>query len=168
MPVDHVKRVTDLGMGALALTEHGNVSSHVRLEKAAAAAGGGFKAIYGQELYTGPTDAETRSKWKWHLTVLAADEQGYSNLMRITTDAWDPEGGFYYEPTVGGQSLADCSDGLIVLSGCTGSKLVCELVGGKGQPDHYPDIRNASLVAGKFRDLLGDRYYIEVQAFPWS
>jgi DNA polymerase-3 subunit alpha len=161
-PVTHVNRVADLGMSSLALTEHGNVSSHVRHQKACDKAG--IKPIYGAELYTGPTAVETRRKMKWHLGVIALDVPGYQNLMKIVTESWGE--GFYYEPTVSGESLAQYGEGLAVLSGCTGSLLACTLVGGKGTDDHAPDIRAAGEVAARFRELLGDRYFLEVQAFP--
>jgi DNA polymerase-3 subunit alpha len=151
-------------MSAIAFTEHGNVSSHVRAEKAAAKAGGGFKAIYGAELYTGPTAEEIRRKYKWHLGTIALDAGGYRNLMSVVTESWGE--GFYYEPTVSGESLAAHNEGIAVLSGCTGSLLACTLVGGKGTDDHSPDHRAAAEVAARFRDLLGDRYFLEVQAFP--
>ena len=165
MPAAHVARVAGLGMSALALTEHGNVSSHVRLEKACKAAGGEVKPVYGAELYTGDTRPETRTRWKWHLGVLALDVQGYQNLMQIVTRSWE-EDNFHYEPTVPGELLRDHAGGIAVLSGCTGSKLATDLVGGKGRAAHAPDLRAAEQTAGRFRDTFGDRYYLEVQAFP--
>lgn len=161
-PEKHVERAAELGMGSLALTEHGNVSSHVRLEKAALKAG--VKPIFGVELYTGAVDAENRGKYKWHLTVLAENQTGYRNLLELVSRGWAE--GFYYEPTVSGEMLAEHSEGLIVLSGCTGSKLQCDLLGGKGIPEHEADISAALETAEKFQALLGDRYYLEAQAFP--
>jgi DNA polymerase-3 subunit alpha len=149
-------------MSALALTEHGNVSSHVRLEKAANKAG--IKPIFGVELYTGAVDEEARSKYKWHLTVLAENAEGYRNLLRLVSRGWAE--GMYYEPTVSGEMLAEHSEGLIVLSGCSGSKLVCDLLGGKGVEEHDADFRAALKTAERFQALLGDRYYLEAQAFP--
>lgn len=161
-PEQHVARAVELGMPALALTEHGNVSSHVKLEKAATEAG--IRPIYGVELYTGAVEEDKRGKFKWHLTVLAENEAGYRNLMRLVTLGWSE--GFYYEPTVSGEMLADHADGLIVLSGCSGSKFACDLLGGKGAEPHSADIAAATRTALKFRQLLGDRFYLEAQAFP--
>jgi DNA polymerase-3 subunit alpha len=115
-PEQHVERASELGMESLALTEHGNVSSHVRLEKAARKAG--IKPIFGVELYTGGVDDEHRSKYKWHLTVLAENQTGYKNLLELVSRGWAE--GFYYEPTVSGEMLAQHSEGLVVLSGCAG------------------------------------------------
>lgn len=161
-PETHVQRAADLGMGALALTEHGNVSSHVRLEKAALKAG--VKPIFGCELYTGAVNEDQRSKFKWHLTVLAENQTGYRNLLELVSRGW--EEGFYYEPTVSGEMLAAHSEGLIVLSGCAGSKIVCDLLGGKGVAEHDADYRAALDTAARFKALLGDRYYLEAQTFP--
>jgi DNA polymerase-3 subunit alpha len=163
MPDAHVARAAELGMNSLALTEHGNVSSHARLEQACDKAG--IKPIYGLEAYTAPGDfIADKIKPRWHLGLLAMDQVGYSNLMEMVTQSWGED--FYYEATISGRSLADHSDGIAVLSGCTGSKLACDLVGGKGREDHAPDLRAAEETAGQFRDLFGDRYFLEVQAFP--
>lgn len=161
-PEQHVQRAVDLGMPALALTEHGNVSSHVQLERAALKAG--IKPIFGVELYTGAVDEERRSKYKWHLTVLAENQTGYKNLLELVSRGWAE--GFYHEPTVSGDMLAEHSEGLVVLSGCAGSKLVCDLLGGKGVPEHDADYDAALRTAQRFQSLLGDRYYLEAQTFP--
>jgi len=160
-PEAHVARAVELGMPALALTEHGNVTSHVKLERACKAVG--IKPIFGCELYTGSV-GENAGRYKWHLTVLAMNLQGLRNLYRIVSRGWAE--GFYYEPTVSGEMLAEHNEGLIVLSGCTGSKLATDLLGGKGRDLHDPDIAEARRTIAKFRDLLGDRYYLEMQSFP--
>src|SRR5699024_11829406 len=69
LPEDHVKRVKELGMKALAITEHGNTSSHVQLEQAAEKHG--IKAIYGVEAYVAPPE----TKQKFHQTILAIDRK---------------------------------------------------------------------------------------------
>lgn len=160
-PEQHVQRAVDLGMPFLGLTEHGNVSSHVRLEKAALKAG--IKPIFGCELYTGAV-GEGKSAYKWHLTVLAENEIGYQNLNKLVSRGWSE--GFYYEPTVSGEMLAEHSEGLVVLSGCSASYLTCQLLGGKGVAEHEADYAAARAAAIKFQDLLGDRYFLETQTFP--
>ena len=149
-------------MPALALTEHGNVSSHVRLEKSALKAG--IKPIFGVELYTGAVDEENRSRYKWHLTVLAENQTGYINMLKLVSRGWAE--GHYYEPTVSFEMFNELQEGLIVLSGCSGSKLVCDLLGGKGITEHEADLSAALETAQRFHDILGDRYYLEAQAFP--
>lgn len=156
MPAAHVARVKELGMSALALTEHGNVSSHVKLEKACNLQG--VKPIFGLEAYTAPPQHQR----KWHLTVLAMDVPGYRNLMRMTTRSWTE--GFYRWPTVHGDILRDHHKGLIVLSGCADSHLACTLLGGKGiEKGSKKKARDLMLT---YQKMLGDRYYLEVQRFP--
>lgn len=158
-PASHVERSAELGMSALALTEHGNVSSHVQLEKAATKAG--IKPIFGLEAYTALGPKERR---KFHLTILAADQTGYANLMRIVSRSWAE--GFYQWPTVSGDMLADHNEGLIVLSGCADSLLACSLLGGKSIEPADASWDRAQLQAAKFQELLGDRFYLECQMFP--
>jgi DNA polymerase-3 subunit alpha len=161
---DHVARAVELDYYAIAATEHGNVSSHFQLEKLALAAG--IKPLFGLEAYTGPVDEEHRSQWKYHLTIIAENTHGYQNLNRIVSQSYLDT---YYHPTVGGESLRRNSEGLVVLSGCTGSLLACSLVGGKGIPE--PTSRDgyawddARLVIQRFAALFGSRYFLEVQPF---
>jgi DNA polymerase-3 subunit alpha len=163
LPEEHVARVADLGMSALALTEHGNVSSHVKLEMAAKRHG--IKPIFGLEAYTAPADMrEAKNLRKWHQTIVAMNGEGYRNLNRLTTRSWDE--GFYRWPTVSGAMLADCSAGLIVTSGCSDSLVNCSLLGGKGIDPSDANAARALGVIRNYRRLLGDRYYLEVQRFP--
>ncbi len=160
-PAQHVARAAELGYRAIALTEHGNTSSHFQLEQAAKKAG--IKPIFGVEAYCGRVD-EGRGQYKNHLTVLAMNADGYRNLNRIVTQSYRD---FYYHPTVSGQSLADNSGGMAVLSGCSGSLLACALLGGKGSPEHIddPDLAAAKDVIERFQALFGERYFLEVQPF---
>jgi DNA polymerase-3 subunit alpha len=160
LPAAHVERVSDLGMEAVALTEHGNVSSHVKLEKAALKSGG-VKPIFGAELYTEPAGGPYAKKC--HLTVLAATLRGYQNLNRVVSRSWSE--GFYRWPTASGRMLADHSEDMIVLSGCADSLLSCSLDGGKMMGDKGSYVAARELAA-KFRALYGDRYYLECQIFP--
>lgn len=162
LPEEHVERAAELDMPALALTEHGNISSHVRLEKRGKELG--VKPIYGCEFYCGGVKEDDRTQLKNHLTVLAATGEGYRNLLRLTTEAWAK--GFYYEPTVSGESLARHRSGLVILSGCTGSLLATSLVGGKHISKDDASYLRAREVAQRFKKTFGDAYYLEVQAFP--
>lgn len=162
-PAQHVERAVELGYTAIAMTEHGNVSSHWQLEKTAIAAG--IKPIFGLEAYCGPVDKEARGHFKHHLTLLAQDTAGYRSLSRIVTQSYLD---YYFNPTVSGTSLFNNREGLFVLSGCSGSMLACALLGGKGTPEHIdkPDFRYASEVIGRFIRIFGaDNYYLEVQPF---
>lgn len=160
-PLDHATRAAELGYGAMAVTEHGNVSSHFPFEQAANAVG--IKPLFGIEAYTA-SSFNAKQQTKWHLTILAKDEVGYRNLNRAVTESWQQ---FYYHPTLIGSAMARYRKGLFVLSGCTGSYLNCMLLGGKGiaEPER-PDKEAAEEVIYNFAKVLPDSYYLEVQAFP--
>jgi DNA polymerase-3 subunit alpha len=160
LPEHHVERVAELGMTALALTEHGNVSSHVKLEQAAIKHG--IKPIFGLEAYTAMPDMrEKANQRKWHMTMLAMDVQGYRNLMRMVTRSWADD--FYRWPTVTIPNLKDNNAGIICTSGCADGHLASQLLGGKGLE---PDFDEAVKVLKAYKRLLGDRFYLEVQRFP--
>jgi DNA polymerase-3 subunit alpha len=148
----------ELGHPAICLTEHGNVSSHVKLEIACEDTG--VKPMYGCELYT----RNEQSKHKYHMGVIAMDGAGYKNLLRLVTASWR---NFYYFPTTTSSMVDKFGDGLIFLSGCLGSAMACKSMGGKDIEDNKAGGIEAALkVARAMQDRLGDRYYLELQAFP--
>lgn len=160
LPETHVARVAELGGTAIALTEHGNVSSHVKLEQAAILHG--IKPIFGLEAYTAMADMrETQNQRKWHMTVLAMDLGGYRNLMKMVTRSWADD--FYRWPTVTIPNLQDNNAGLIMTSGCTSGHLATHLIGGKGVE---PDYNKAVKILKAYKRMLGDRFYLECQRFP--
>lgn len=161
LPLAHVRRAAELNMSALALTEHGNVSSHVKLEQAAE--GTGIKPIFGCEVYTGRTGKDATQR-KYHLTLLARDAEGYRSLLRLVSFSFKE--GFYYEPTVSWEMLNRFRKGIIVLSGCQGSLLFCAAVGGKLISREEASRARALAVARRFKRVFGENYFIEVQAFP--
>lgn len=178
-PEQHVQRVKDLGMSSLAVTEHGSVSSHVQLEKAAHFAG--IKPIFGVEAYV----ADPNTKAKFHQTILAANENGYRQLSRLVTKSYSE--GMYCHPTVHTDWLFDpeLTSDLIVLSGCADSYLSCTLAGGKSLGHRYSEsellggptdgtvpaynreeaYENACDLVERYRECYGDRFYLEVQRF---
>jgi DNA polymerase-3 subunit alpha len=81
----------------------------------------------------------------------------------VVTESWE---NFHYKPTTTGDVLTKYQDGLIVLSGCLGGRLASALLGGKGTEEHEPDLRAAARVASQFKEVFGDRYYLEVQPHP--
>ena len=162
LPEAHVRRAAELNMGAIAMTEHGNMSSHVKLEGAAERAG--VKPIFGLEVYGGEIDPDRRTQKKNHLTILAENPVGYQNLIDLCSASFKE--GFHYEPTVDGQMLYDRREGLVVLSGCQGSLLATSLVGGKLIPKEHAGYRRGERVANKFARAFPGNYYLEVQAFP--
>jgi DNA polymerase-3 subunit alpha len=161
LPEAHVRRAAEIGMTAMALTEHGNISSHVQLEKAARKQG--IKPLFGVELYCGDI-GENATQRKNHLTVLAENGEGYRSLLSLVSATYAD--GFYYEPTADGAMLKAHRKGLVVLSGCQGSLLFTSLVGGKHVEPKDSSYARALAVARNFKKSFGGAYYIEVQAFP--
>jgi DNA polymerase III subunit alpha len=166
-PEQHLLRAAELGYTALAFTEHGNTSSHFRAEKAAAKIGA-VKPIYGIEAYTASSHKDPQQT-KFHLTILAQDQRGYRNLNMLVTRSWQ---NYYYHPTATGSEVAEFGDGLVILSGCSGSMMACTLIGGKGIPEpETPEQRAKAFeatagIAERFARLFPGRFYLEVQAFP--
>jgi DNA polymerase III subunit alpha len=162
LPKEHVQFCANAGMKAMALTEHGNTSSHVQLEKAASAAG--IKPIYGVEGYIAP-EGEQR---KFHQTILAMNQTGFANLNGLVSQSWRD---FYRWPTIHKDNLVEHADGLIIISGCADSELSCTLLGGKSYGDKretYNDEQyNAAIrLIQWYQTIFGDRYYLECQRFP--
>lgn len=166
----HVNRVHDLGMKAVAFTEHGHNSSHVQAEKACAKLDNAVKPIYGCELYVVPDDYENHRR-KYHQIILAQDEEGYQNLNRIVSVANSPL--FQYDrfPTVPLHILWKYNKGLFITSGCADSLLSCTLLGGKNMGEKRleysdEDFENSVRLVRQYQDYFGERYFLEVQRFP--
>jgi DNA polymerase-3 subunit alpha len=150
--VDYVK---EAGMNSVAVTDHGTLSGLIEFYKEATAKD--IKPILGMEAYMasrGHQDRDpSKDKQYYHLIILAMNNQGYQNLMRLSTIA-NLEG-FYYKPRIDHDLLAKYNEGLIVLSGCMSGE-----VGDTLRQDQYA---KAKEVASWYKKLLGDRYYLEVQ-----
>jgi DNA polymerase-3 subunit alpha len=157
-PGEHAEVAAGYGMTALAITDHGNVSGHVQHEKACLKHG--IKPLFGLEAYTATGPQEAR---KFHQTIVAMNQVGLTNLYRIVSESWE---NFYKWPTVTGAMLAAHHEGLIVTSGCSDSLLSCSLLGGKSIPESEASWERAVDLAGRMKDLLGDRYYLETQIMP--
>lgn len=160
-PLQHASRAAEMGMQYLGFTEHGNVTSHVQAEQACDKVG--IEAVFGSELYCGIV-GEGATRRKNHLTVLAESDEGYRNLLRLVSRGWSE--GHYYQPTISGEMLREHAEGLVVLSGCTGSLLATSIVGGKNIDAGDASLERGRGVAERMQRLLDDAYYLEVQAFP--
>ncbi len=152
---DLVSQVKEMGMEAVAVTDHGTMSGAVEFYKAATEAG--IKPIIGQEFYVATRSRHDRDpskdKARYHLTVLAMNNQGYQNLMQLSTLA-NLEG-MYYKPRIDHEIIEKYNDGLIILSGCAGSEL-----GENLSTDNYEE---AKKIASWYKSIFGDRYYLEMQ-----
>ncbi|MEK7095838.1 MAG: DNA polymerase III subunit alpha, partial [Patescibacteria group bacterium] len=149
-----IKYVKEKAMDAVAITDHGTMSGAIEFYKEARTAG--IKPIIGMEAYIAPrkhTDKESeKDRQYYHLTMLAMDNKGYQNLMRLSTLA-NLEG-FYYRPRIDHDLLEKYNSGLIVLSGCMGGEVSDALRQGQ-----YP---RAKEIAQWYHKIFGDRYYIEL------
>src|SRR3989344_8448307 len=151
-----LERARDLKMSALALTDHGAMYGAVEFYTKAKDMG--VKPIIGLEAYIAPRslyDKEGRSDADYHhLTLLAANEAGYQNLIKLTTIAHLE--GFYYKPRIDLKVLKKHSEGLIALSGCQRGEIT-RAVMNKTESE-------AREVLQKYLDIFGrDNFYIEVQ-----
>jgi DNA polymerase-3 subunit alpha len=150
-----MERVNELGMGAVSITDHGTMSGTIEFYKAAKSSG--LKPIIGMEAYVAPRTYQDKDpahdRQYFHLTILAMNNTGYQNLMRLSTLA-NLEG-FYYRPRIDHDLLEKYNEGLIVLSGCIGGEVSDAL-----RQDQY---EIAKKTATWYKKIFGDRYYIELQ-----
>src|ERR1700722_11369569 len=149
------QRVKELGMPAVAMTDHGNMFGAVHFVNAAHKFD--VKPIVGCELYICKKEdhrAAPEGDTYNHLLVLAQNEEGYRNLVKITSEA--SLHGFYYKPRVSKKFLAEHSAGLIGLSGCLKGEVAERLM-----ENNYDAARAA---AGTFTDIFGkENFFLEIQ-----
>lgn len=148
-------RVKEMGMSSVAMTDHGVMYGAVEFYKQALK--DGVKPIVGMEAYTTTIDhtlRPERSKLEtFHLLLLAKDEEGYKNLMKITSIAHLE--GYYYRPRINNEVLAKYSKGIIATSACPAGELANHLIDG--------DMEGARKTVKWFKDVFGEDYYLEVQ-----
>lgn len=152
---DLVKAIKELGMHAVALTDHGNMYAAVKFFTEAKEAK--IKPILGCELYVAPRsrfDKETKEdRSPFHLTALAKDQKGYQNLAKLISLA--SMEGFYSRPRVDRELMEKYKEGLIILSGCPKGEIPSLILGGR-----YEQAKKA---ASWYKELLGEDYYLEIQ-----
>jgi len=154
---DLVRTVPELGMDAVALTDHGNLFGAVEFYTAAKSAG--IKPILGMEGYISPTDRHDRSmpnqsSSAYHILLLAMNETGWGNLMKLSSRGYLE--GFYYRPRIDLELLGELNEGLICTTACMSGQVPRALL--SGQMDL------AAETARKYLDIFGkDRFFIEVQ-----
>lgn len=150
-------RIQELGMTAVALTDHGTLSGAVEFYKEAAKRG--LKPIIGAEMYVAPrlhTDKSGRQDMNpYHLILLAYNNTGYQNLMKLVTIA--NLDGFYVKPRVDRPLLEQYHEGLIALSACAGGEVATHILEG--------NMPEAEAVAKWYDQTFGrGNYYLELQA----
>ena len=150
-------RAKELGMDSMAVTDHGVMYGVIDFYKAAKEAG--IKPILGCEVYVAPNsrfDRETVSGEDryYHLVLLAEDNQGYENLMKIVSKGFVD--GFYYKPRVDYEVLAKYHQGVIALSACLAGEVQRYLTRGMYE--------EAVRAAGRYVDIFGqDNFFLELQ-----
>jgi DNA polymerase III subunit alpha len=154
------KRAADLGMDSIALTDHGVM--YGAMEFYANAKKAGVKPIIGVEAYMAPNsrlDSMTRgSKNYYHLLLLAKNEVGYRNLVKLTTRAHlDGTGkGIFARPRIDRELLEQYHEGLVVTSSCIAGEVIQQLT--------EQQQKKAREIAAYYRDLLGpENYFLELQ-----
>jgi DNA polymerase-3 subunit alpha len=152
-----VAKAKALGMGALALTDHGNMFGAVKFYDACREAG--IKPIVGAEFYVAGgsrferTGTENGNKY-WHLILLAKDAEGYRNLLKLSSASYTE--GFYYKPRIDFELLAAHAGGLIASSACIAGEVPSLILMGKEA--------EAERVAMRYAELFGKGgYYLELQ-----
>ncbi|MDI6731703.1 MAG: DNA polymerase III subunit alpha [Candidatus Margulisbacteria bacterium] len=151
---DLISKAKEMGMDAIALTDHGNMYAAVEFYTTAKAAG--IKPILGCEVYVAPRtrfDKETKEdRSPYHLTLLAKNQVGYRNLLKLVSLASIE--GFYAKPRIDHELIEKYREGLVVLSGCPKGEVPCSL-----SADNY---NKAKEVALWYKQLFGDDYYLEI------
>jgi DNA polymerase-3 subunit alpha len=154
---DLIGRAAELGMPALALTDHGVLYAAIAFYQKAQEAG--IRPILGMEAYVARRtiqDREPDDRSLYHLTILAMDETGWRNLIRLATIAQLE--GFYYKPRIDKALLERHAEGLIILSGCPSAEIPRLLAQGR--------MEEAEAVAAWFAERFPGRFFLELQSHP--
>lgn len=147
----------DSGMPACAITDHGVMYGALDFWKSGTTAG--VKPILGMEGYLFGGDRRLKPPQKengektFHVTLLSATDLGYKNLGKISTKAWLE--GFHYNARSDWDLLTEYAEGIICLSGCLSAEIPKLIVGG--------DLAGARRKTAQYRELFGDRFYLELQ-----
>jgi DNA polymerase III subunit alpha len=158
-PEEYVNRAVELGMTAIAITDHGTLSGHRELHRIAKA--NGIKPILGVEGYMTTSMADKRAKADrpdpldqnyHHIVLLAKNQQGLENLNKINEIAWTD--GFFSKPRFDFETLAKYKEGIIVTSAC--------LSGWIAKAVELGELATAKKHIQWFKKEFGDDYYIEV------
>ena len=158
-PKELCQAALDAGQTAIAITDHGTLSSHREMQIAAKELG--IKPILGVEAYISPTDRFDRSSKTDksiqaynHIILLAKNQNGLNNINRLQELAWNE--GFYHKPRIDREVLKEYAKDIIVLSGCLNG-LISKAI-------ERQEFTEAKLILKDFKQTFGDDFYIEVQS----
>lgn len=159
-PEELFQAAKDWGQTAMAITDHGTLSSHRETQEAAQKTG--IKPILGLEAYISPTDRFDRRSVKKredntqlynHIILLAKDQAGVENLNRMSEKAWTE--GYYYKPRIDLDLLEELGSGIIVLSGCLNG-LIAKAI-------EREELDVAEKITERLAQRFGSDFYMEVQ-----
>ncbi|OHU84449.1 DNA polymerase III subunit alpha [Helicobacter sp. CLO-3] len=155
------KRLKELGMTSVAMTDHGNmfgaIDFYTKMKKS------GINPIIGIEAYLHNNDdlGDKSTKQRYHLCLYAKNEQGYKNLMILSSKAFIH--GFYYYPRINKQLLRECREGLICSSACLAGEVSWNLNQSERNVRYgaagYEGAKKAAL---EYKEIFGDDFYIEL------
>ena len=151
---DLCQKAKDYGMGACAVTDHGNMFAAASFQKACTEFG--IKPIFGCEVYTCRDHLDTKSedaKRRNHLILLAKNMTGYHNLVKVVTKGWLE--GFFYKPRVDWNILKEYSEGIICLTACIQGEIPQAILSG--------DMDKARRITRQYAELYKDNFYLELQ-----
>lgn len=152
-----VNTVKEMGMNAVAITDHGNMYGAIELYKACQKAE--IKPILGCEVYTcagSRHDKNSTNRKNNHLILLAKNLNGYKNLMKLVSLGHIE--GFYYKPRIDWELLQQYHEDIICLSSCPQGEIPALIISG--------DYEKAKKRASEFQELFGEDYYLELQRHP--
>ena len=158
-PAELAQAAKDVGQIAIAITDHGTLSSHRDMQIACKEIG--IKPILGVEAYISPTDRFDRSSKTDksiqaynHIILLAKNQTGLNNIHTLQELAWNE--GFYHKPRIDREILKEYAEGIIVLSGCLNG-LISKCI-------ERQEFSEAKLILKDFKQTFGEDFYIEVQS----
>ncbi|MGL5123832.1 MAG: DNA polymerase III subunit alpha [Fusobacteriaceae bacterium] len=154
---NYLSKTKELGMDSLAITDHGNMFGAIEFYKAAIKKG--IKPIIGMEAYVtndiNLNRKEDKNRDNFHLVLLAKNDIGYKNLMKISSFGFLQ--GFYYKPRITKSYLREHSEGIIALSACMNGEISRGILEGKS-----PDV--ISCIIQEYINIFGqENFYIEIQ-----
>lgn len=155
---EYLDRAKEIGMSSMAITDHGNMFGAIEFYKKAIKKG--IKPIIGIEVYIGDVKNEeeekdeTLDRKNFHLILLAKNEEGYKNIMKITSYSYIE--GFYYKPRVSKEFLKNNSKGVIALSACMQGEISSLILEGASDEKIDEAIK-------EYVEIFQDRFYIEIQ-----
>lgn len=155
---DLYAKCKEFGMDTVTITDHGAMFG--ALEFYVTAKKAGLKPIIGCEFYIAPTSRKIKGTQAgndipyYHLVLLAMNKTGYQNLLKLASKA--QLDGFYYKPRIDKELLKANNDGLIALSACLHGEVPYHI-------GHNKDMKAAGRAAIEFKELFGDRFYLELQ-----